>query len=76
MAAVWCSRDRSAALTKAKLGEAVASKEDCATAPIAAQYALGDELGVQGTPTMVLADGSVVGGYVPPEQLAQQLANL
>lgn len=74
MEAVWCSRNRSDALTKAKLGESVANKPDCATTAVAAQYALGDELGVQGTPTIVLADGSVLGGYVPPEQLAQQLA--
>lgn len=74
MEAVWCSRNRTDAITKAKLGEAVANKEDCATTAIAAQHALGDELGVQGTPTIVLADGSVIGGYVPPAQLAQQLA--
>lgn len=74
MEAVWCSRNRSDALTKAKLGESVASQQDCATTAVATQFALGDELGVQGTPTIVLADGSVLGGYVPPEQLAQQLA--
>lgn len=74
MEAVWCSRNRSDAITKAKLGEAVASKQDCVTTAIAAQYALGDELGVQGTPMMVLADGSVLAGYVPAEHLAQQLA--
>jgi thiol:disulfide interchange protein DsbC len=72
--AVWCAKDRTAALTDAMRGQAV-SPASCANA-VAAEYELGAELGVHGTPTMVLPDGSLSAGYLPPEQLAARLAAL
>ena len=33
-------------------------------------YALGQRLGVNGTPALVLQDGRMVPGYVPPAELA------
>lgn len=74
MEAVWCSKDRNAALTKAKQGEALQSAK-CAT-PVAKQYALGEEMGVRGTPAIFTPEGEYIGGYVPPKELAQQLAQL
>lgn len=71
--AVWCAADRRDAITRAKSGEKVAKPADCVTTPIAAQYALGEKLGVKGTPMIVLEDGSEIGGYMPPAQLAQEL---
>lgn len=68
---VWCAKDRAAALTAATLGQAV-SPESCANA-VAAEYELGVALGVHGTPTMILPDGSLSAGYLPPEQLAAKL---
>jgi len=38
--------------------------------PVAEQYALGQSIGVQGTPAIVLADGQVIPGYQPAPQLA------
>jgi len=69
---VWCAEDRNAAMTKAKAGEAVPQKT-CDN-PVADQFALGGMLGVRGTPAMVLPDGTVVPGYVPPDRLYQALA--
>lgn len=73
MRAVWCSTDRRDALTRAKRGEKLQPSESCATQDVATQYALGQRLGVAGTPTMVLEDGSVIGGYVTADELAQRL---
>lgn len=69
MAQVWCAKDRPAALSAAIAGEKVAAGE-CDN-PVAQQYALGQSLGVQGTPAIFLADGQQVGGYVPAGELAK-----
>lgn len=70
--AVWCSADRKASLTQAKLGTPVAGSAQCAN-PVRREWDLGNELGLRGTPMIVLEDGSVVNGYVPPAALAQRL---
>jgi thiol:disulfide interchange protein DsbC len=72
---VWCSPDRKVALTVAKLGGPVTSDAACPN-PIMREWKLGEELGLHGTPMLVLPNGEVVNGYVPPAQLAQRLASL
>ena len=74
MEAVWCSKDRKSAITKAKQGADVKS-QNCA-APVAKQYELGEQLGVRGTPAIFTASGDYIGGYLPPQQLVQQLDEL
>jgi thiol:disulfide interchange protein DsbC len=69
---VWCSPNRNDALTRAKLGQPLSTKP-CASNPVARTYAMGQSFGLQGTPAIVLADGSMIGGYMPPEQLFQEL---
>ena len=68
---VWCSDDRKAALTKAKNGETIPEK-DCKN-PVADQYHLGEQLGVQGTPAILLESGQLVPGYVPADRLFKGL---
>jgi len=67
----WCADDPQKAITLAKLGQEI----DHATCdnPVAAQYELGNEIGVTGTPALVYEDGTMVPGYVPAEKLAAQL---
>ena len=69
---VWCSSDRSAALTRAKLGEELKAKP-CANNPVARSYALGQEFALEGTPAIIMPDGEMLPGYVPPDVLAQHL---
>lgn len=64
---VWCSDDRKAALTAAKAGGKVEDKS-CDN-PVANQYALGQLVGVTGTPAIFLSDGELVPGYVPPAKM-------
>lgn len=68
---VWCSKDRNGALTKAKKGENVESKQ-CDN-PVAQHYALGNAIGAQGTPMIVTEKGNVLPGYVPAKQLTKIL---
>jgi len=70
---VWCSADRKAALTRAKLGEPLEAKP-CAATPVAQHYALGKALGIEGTPGIYAADGALIGGYLPPDSLVAALA--
>ena len=67
---VWCSADRKDALTRAKKGETVKSK-NCGDAAITAQYDMGEELGVEGTPAVFTQSGDYIGGYLTPEQVVQ-----
>lgn len=69
--AAWCSKNQQEALTKAKAGEDPGNAT-CVN-PIEAQYNLGQQVGVTGTPTLVFPDGSVAPGYVTPDQLEQRL---
>ncbi len=69
---VWCADDRQEAMTQAKRGENI-ERKTCDN-PVQAQYELGQKLGVRGTPSMILEDGEMIPGYVPPTQLAELLA--
>jgi thiol:disulfide interchange protein DsbC len=74
MVSVWCAANPHEAMTNAKNGGAVAGKA-CET-KIAQQYAFGQKIGVNGTPNIVMPDGSVIPGYQPPAQLEQALKAL
>ncbi|HEY9150427.1 MAG TPA: DsbC family protein, partial [Gammaproteobacteria bacterium] len=68
---VWCAEDRNEALTRAKQGkDPVPGKCDN---PVERHMALGQSIGVRGTPSIVLEDGRVVPGYVPAGRLAAML---
>lgn len=71
MVSVWCAKDPQKALTKAKAGNDVASAS-CKN-KVAEQYMLGQKLGVNGTPNIVLPDGSLIPGYQPAALLAKAL---
>jgi thiol:disulfide interchange protein DsbC len=70
---VWCSNDRGQAMTRAKLGEEIKAPKHCANSPIAREYALGQDMGVRGTPAILLDNGEMLPGYLPPQELAQHL---
>lgn len=70
--AVWCSKNRNDALTRAKKGETLEVKS-CGATPVMRQYQLGEELGVHGTPGIFTAKGSYISGYAPPAQLLAQI---
>ncbi len=69
--AVWCSKDKAAALTKSKKGASIKA-ENCKN-PVAKHYALGNLIGIRGTPAIVLHDGTVVPGYIPAKRLSDAL---
>ncbi|MBS7663542.1 DsbC family protein [Pseudomonas lalucatii] len=70
LVSVWCAQDRQAAMDLAKARKDVPEAQ-CDN-PVARQYALGQMIGVSGTPAIVLANGKLIPGYQPAPQLAQQ----
>jgi len=68
---VWCAKDQRQALTDAKLDKPIA-KRTC-TNPVTKDFALGQEVGVDGTPAIFAADGTQLGGYLPPDEMLARL---
>jgi len=69
--AVWCSKDRIKAIAIAKSGGKLDMKT-CAN-PVDEHLRLGREVGVEGTPTIVMDDGRVLPGYAPAAELLAAL---
>ncbi|MNN85588.1 Thiol:disulfide interchange protein DsbC precursor [compost metagenome] len=67
--AVWCSSDRKGALDKMIDGKEIKAAK-CAN-PVSKQFQLGQSIGVNGTPAIVLEDGQVIPGYQPAPQVAK-----
>lgn len=74
MVSVWCSDDRRQALTDAKSDKRV-PKRNC-TNPVAMHYALGQRIGLTGTPMIVTESGMQMPGYMPPQALREALEQL
>jgi thiol:disulfide interchange protein DsbC len=72
---VWCADDRQQALTLAKLDREFET-ESCDASIVHEQFALGHDVGLQGTPALVLEDGTMISGYLPPAELSQRMASV
>lgn len=68
MSSTWCADNPLVMMTSAKRGGDV--PQAVCDDPVAEQYRLGREVGVTGTPALVLEDGSILPGYIPAETLA------
>jgi thiol:disulfide interchange protein DsbC len=66
---IWCAKDK----VQAWNGWIVDGKEpaasDCDASAVARNVELGQKLRISGTPTIFLADGTRIGGYVPAAEL-------
>ena len=69
---VWCSNDRNDALTKAKLDKEFQTAT-CDSSAVQHHYVLGQDVGLSGTPAIVLDDGTLISGYLPPDELKAEL---
>jgi len=71
MQSLWCSKDQRKAMDDLKAGSTIAQ----ATCPnrVPEHYDLGVELGVTGTPAIILDNGTMIPGYQDPAQLLKAL---
>ena len=72
MESVWCAPDRRQALTDAKNGRRVPPRT-CDESPVARHFALGQRVGLTGTPMIVTESGAQMPGYLPPDALLAAL---
>jgi len=70
LTSIWCAVDQQTAMTNAKMGDNTpAPQAKMCTMPIAEQYTMGMKVGVNGTPAIILDDGTMIPGYQEPAQL-------
>jgi len=67
MQSIWCTADRNKAFDAAMRGDAV-SPATCKV-DISKHYALGVQFGIQGTPAIMLQNGTMIPGYQGPKEL-------
>jgi len=69
---IWCSKDQIKAWDDFMLKAIAPSGKDCDT-PLEALPKSGHENKVSGTPTLIFADGSIVGGMIPATTIEEKL---
>ena len=67
--AVGCSKDRKAAMDKMVDGKNI--KAATCDNPVGKQFQIGQSIGVNGTPAIVLENGEMIPGYQPAPQVAK-----
>lgn len=80
---VWCAKDQNKAMNFAKGGAKLEQLQKLAQVDndkyckesIAKHFNLARDVGVTGTPTLMLDNGQVIPGYVPPDRLIKMLDN-
>lgn len=71
MRSIWCMADRNKAFDDAMKNNDI-SPATCKT-DISKHYQLGVQFGIQGTPAIVLQNGTIVPGYQGPKEMLQML---
>jgi Protein-disulfide isomerase len=69
---VWCANDRAKAWSDLMLKNVEPAAKNCDN-PLEKIAALGQKYRIQGTPTLVFADGRVVPGMIPAQRLEMEL---
>lgn len=73
---IWCAGDRAKVWNDWIVNGVTPPQAECDSSVVDKNVAFGKKLKIQGTPTMFLADGSRLGGYLPAAQLEQALAGV
>ena len=72
MVGAWCSDNPKKMITNLKKGKNP-SLGFCDTQPVAKHYAIGQKIGITGTPAIVTSSGELLPGYYPPNELLEKL---
>ena len=73
--AIWCAKDRAAAWDQYIVGgKTPAAAADSCKDPLEQNVALGKSLGINGTPTIIFADGTRAAGALPVAMIEQRIA--
>jgi thiol:disulfide interchange protein DsbC len=72
MEKIWCAENRKLAIHDYKTKRTLPVSEDCEN-PVAQQLAISKQLGVNGTPSIFLEDGTNIPGYQDAKELLQNI---
>lgn len=72
MQKIWCAENKTIAMNQAKLDNKI-PKQSCNGSQVVEQFLLGQDIGVNATPTIIFEDGSIQPGYAEPKELLQYL---
>ena len=61
-------------LTDAKAGITIETV-DCDN-PVASHYSMGEQIGISGTPAIIVESGQILPGYVPADKLIKLLSSV
>lgn len=73
---IWCAKDRAKAWNDWIVDGKVPAVAKCDSSVVDRNVALGQKLRINGTPTIFLADGRRIGGYVPATELERALSEV
>ncbi|MDY0071771.1 MAG: DsbC family protein [Thauera sp.] len=70
---IWCAKDSAQSWWNWMVDGKQPADADCDVNAVLENVALGRKLRITGTPTIFLADGSRIGGYMPPASLEEAI---
>ncbi|HKA38897.1 MAG TPA: DsbC family protein [Burkholderiales bacterium] len=73
--AIWCAKDRAKAWDDVMLRGAAAQGDGNCVVPFEKNHELTQRFGIRGTPAIFLADGRMLGGYVPAAELEKEMSS-
>lgn len=73
---IWCAKDKAKTWSDWILDAKVPVAANCDSSVVDRNIALGQKLRINGTPTLFLADGRRLGGYMPAAELEQALSEV
>ncbi|MBN8443632.1 MAG: DsbC family protein [Thauera sp.] len=71
---IWCAKDKSKVWSEWIVNAKLPAAASCDTSAVEKNVALGQKLRISGTPTIFLADGSRIGGYLPAAELEKAMS--
>lgn len=71
---IWCAKDKAKAWTDWIVNAKAPASASCDTSAVEKNVALGQKLRISGTPTIFLADGTRIGGFLPAAELEKAIA--
>ncbi|MCB1900515.1 MAG: DsbC family protein [Rhodocyclaceae bacterium] len=73
---IWCAKDKGGAWNDWMLSAKTPASASCDTSAIQKNTAFGQKHRVNGTPTIFLADGNRIGGFVPAKELERMMSQV
>ncbi len=73
---IWCAKDKGKAWSDWIVDGKEPATSDCDVNAVVKNVELGQKLRISGTPTIFLADGTRIGGYVPASELEMALGRV